>query len=147
MTRSRFPHARRRWLSGLSVCLLVISGTACSGTPNTQDAMNTSPTPSLVSAWNIQLRPDGSEQVRMSFRPLVSSARKYVGADHRSDGKTLWVTIKSCLVNENCTAMSPAQPATGASDRFTYEVVLPYKGEKVIVQGRGDVQEEVSLSR
>lgn len=65
--------------------------------------MNAADTPSLVSAWNIQLQAQGPDQVRLSFRPLPSSARKYVGADYRSDGKTLSVTIKSCLVTENLT--------------------------------------------
>ena len=109
--------------------------------------MNTNASPSLVSAWNIQLRSVGNQQAQLSFRPMLSSAKKYVGADHRSDGKTLWVTLKSCLVAENCSAMSPAQPMPGAADRFTYMVVLPYKGEKVIVQGQGDVQEELPVSR
>ncbi|WP_374410891.1 hypothetical protein [Hydrogenophaga sp.] len=109
--------------------------------------MNANASPSLVSAWNIQFRPVGNEQAQLSFRPLVSSAKKYVGADHRSDGKTLWVTLKSCLVTESCSAMSPAQPAPGTADKFTYMVVLPYKGEKVIVQGQGEVQEELPVSR
>lgn len=109
--------------------------------------MNANASPSLVSAWNIQLRPVGNGQAQLSFRPLVSSAKKYVGADHRSDGKTLWVTFKSCLVTESCSAMSPAQPLSGAADKFTYMVVLPYQGEKVVVQGQGDVQEELPVSR
>lgn len=147
MTSSLFPRARCRWLSGLGVCLLVISGTACSGTPNAKNTMNSTPAPSLVNAWNMQLRPVEAEQVQLTFRPLISSAKKYVGADYRSDGQTLWVTLKSCLVSENCTAMSPARPVKDAADRFTYAVVLPYKGEKVIVQGQGDVREELPLSR
>lgn len=109
--------------------------------------MNANASPSLVSAWNMQLRLVGNEQAQLSFRPLASSAKKYVGADHRSDGKTLWVTFKSCLVAEHCTAMSPAQPMPGAPDRFTYMVMLPYQGEKVVVQGQGDVQEELPVSR
>lgn len=109
--------------------------------------MNANASPSLVSAWNIQLRQMGNDQAQLTFRPLVSSAKKYVGADHRSDGKTLWVTLKSCLVTENCSAMSPAQPVPGAVDKFTYVVTLPYKGEKVVVQGQGDVQEELPVSR
>ena len=108
--------------------------------------MNATASPSLVSAWNMQFRPVGNEQAQLSFRPLVSSAKKYVGADHRSDGKTLWITLKSCLVTESCSAMSPAQPAPDAADKFTYMVVLPYKGETVVVQGQGGVQEELPVS-
>lgn len=147
MTPHLSSQVRRRWLGGLSFCLLLLTGTACSGTPNAKDAMNTNTTSSLVQAWHIQLRPAGDAQVRLSFRPLVSSAKKYVGADYRSDGKTLWVTIKSCLVNAHCTAMSPAQPVPGSPDRFTYGVVLPYQGETVMIQGQGDVLEVVPLSR
>jgi hypothetical protein len=88
-----------------------------------------------------------NEQVQLSFRPLVSSAKKYVGADYRTDGKTLWVTLKSCPVNESCAAMSPALPMPEVNDRFTYRVVLPYRGEKVIVQGHGGQQEELLLTR
>jgi hypothetical protein len=36
-----------------------------------------------------------------------------VGADHRSDGKTLGITRKGCLVTESCSAMSPVQPVPG----------------------------------
>lgn len=147
MTTTRSPHLRRPWLAGLSAGLLVLSGTACSGTTPVRNAMNANASPSLVSAWNIQLRPLGNDQAQLSFRPLVSSAKKYVGADHRSDGKTMWVTLKSCLVTENCSAMSPAQPMPGADNRFTYVVVLPYKGEKVVVQGQGEVQEELPVLR
>ncbi len=141
------PRRRPRWLGVLSVAFFAVYATACSGTTNANKAMNSNASPSLVSAWKMQLRPVGTDQVQLSYRPLVSSAKKYVGADHRSDGKTMWVTLKSCLVTENCIAMSQAQPLPGATDRFTYMVVLPSKGEKVMVQGQGDVQEELPLSR
>ena len=108
--------------------------------------MNANASPSLVSAWNIQFRAVGNGQAELTFRPLVSSARKYVGAAHRSDGKTLRVTLKSCLVTENCGAMSPAQLAPGVADKLTYRVMLPYQGEKVAVQGQGEVQEELPVS-
>lgn len=109
--------------------------------------MKDHPKPSLVSAWNMHIRPSGSGQAQLTFRPLVSSAKKYVGVDYRSDGNTLWVTFKSCLVNEDCTAMSAAMLAPNAPDRFTYAVVIPYQGEKVMVQGSGGQQEELPVSR
>lgn len=129
------------------VCFIGFTGAACSGTPSSAESMVNTSKPSLINAWNIQLRPEASGQVQLSFRPLVSSAKKVVGADHRSDGKTLWVTIKSCPVNEDCTAMSPAQPLPESNDRFTYRVVLPYQGERVMVQGQGGQPEELPLTR
>jgi hypothetical protein len=124
---------------------LGLVGTACSSANNVEKAMN-SPVPSLVAAWNIRMEAQGAQQVKVSFRPLMSSARKYVGADFRSDGKTLWVTLKSCRVTESCTAMSPTLPPSKVDDRFTYEVLLPYSGERVLVQGQGDAQEELLMT-
>lgn len=43
--------------------------------------------------------------------------------------------------------MSPAQPAPGTADRFTYSVLLPFQGERVVVQGQGNVQEEITFRR
>lgn len=146
MTRSIHSSTRQQGLTGLTALMLSLAGTACTGATNVKEAMNT-PAPSLINAWHIRLQPQGADQVRLSFRPLMSSARKYVGADYRSDGKTLWVTLKSCLVTEDCPAMSPTLPSQNAQNRFTYDVLLPYQGEKVLVQGQGDVQEELSLSR
>lgn len=137
---------RKPCLTGLAALLLSLVATACTGTTNVKEAMNT-PEPSLVHAWHIRMQAQGENQVKLSFRPLVSSAKKYVGADYRSDGKTLRVTLKSCLVTENCTAMSPTLSSQNSHDRFTYEVLLPYQGEKVLIQGQGDVQEELPLSR
>ena len=81
MSTRRFPRVSRPWLVALSAGLLVLSGTACSGTTPVRNAMNANASPSLVSAWNIQFRPVGNGQAELTFRPLVSSARKYVGAD------------------------------------------------------------------
>jgi hypothetical protein len=43
--------------------------------------------------------------------------------------------------------MSPVLPESSGGDRFTYEVLLPYQGEKVLIQGQGLVQEEIPLTR
>jgi hypothetical protein len=136
-----------RWARLLAVLTLSLAGSACTGATNVKETMNQTTTPSLVSAWKIRMQAQGDQKVKLSFRPLVSSARKYVGADYRSDGKTLWVTFKSCLVTENCSAMSPVLPESNGGDRFTYEVLLPYQGEKVLIQGQGHVQEELPLTR
>jgi len=134
-------------LGGLLVCLLAFAGSAFSGTPHSNESANNHPAPSLVNEWNMKVRHLSAERIQLSFRPLVSSAKKFVGADHHTDGKTLWVTLKSCPVTEDCVAMSPALPMPGEKDRFTHRVVLPYGGERVMVQGQGNKLEELPLSR
>jgi hypothetical protein len=42
--------------------------------------------------------------------------------------------------------MSPTLPPSKVDDRFTYEVLLPYSGERVLVQGQGDAQEELLMT-
>lgn len=60
---------------------------------------------SLVDAWKRKMTRQDADHVLISYQPLMSSALKYPGANIKSDGKTLRVSLPKCLVTLNCPVM------------------------------------------
>ena len=88
----------------------------------------------------------GPDHVTIAYQPLVSSAKKYTGANFKSDGQTLRVSLPSCMVGDQCETMVSSSLKHPDGAAFWYEVVIPYKGEKVLVDGNGPVVDELKLS-
>ncbi len=137
----------KRWLpmacKAGAVSLLVVFNSACVGASVEQEFEKVS----LVDAWKMKMTRQDADHVLISYQPLVSSAIKYPGANIKSDGKTLRVSLPKCLVTLNCPVMVPSEVKGPPGAEFWYEVVVPYKGETVLVDGDGPVVEELRLTR
>ncbi|MFV0679709.1 hypothetical protein [Ottowia sp.] len=100
----------------------------------------------LVKAWNMKMTRKDAGHVLISYQPLMSSALNYPGANFTSDGETLRVSLPNCLVTLKCRVMAPSTGNEAPSKGFWYEVVIPYAGERVMVDGAGPVVEELPMS-
>lgn len=137
----------KQWLpTALKACalsILVVFNSACVGASVEKEVEKVA----LVVAWNIKMTRHDANHVLISYQPLVSSAINYPGANIQSDGKTLRVSLPKCLVKHQCQVMLPSEVKGPPGAEFWYEVVVPYKGERVLVDGDGPVVEELRLSR
>ncbi len=102
---------------------------------------------SLVDAWKIKMTREDEGHVRIRYAPLVSTVYHSPGANISSDGKTMKVTLVRCRIKEECAVEAKSESKRSDTEGLYYEVVVPWKGEKVIVGGRGPVEEELSLSQ
>lgn len=102
---------------------------------------------SLVDAWNVKVTRHDANHVLIAYQPLMASALNCPGANIQSDGKTLRVGPPKCLVTLKCRVMDPSTVREAPCIGFWYEVLVPYKGERVLVDGAGPVVEELQLSR
>jgi hypothetical protein len=137
----------RQWLPTVfkagALSILVMFNSACVGASVEKEVEKVS----LVDAWNIKMTRHDANHVLIAYQPLVSSAINYPGANIQSDGKTLRVSLPKCLVKHQCQVMLPSEVKGPPGAEFWYEVVVPYKGERVLVDGDGPVVEELRLSR
>ncbi len=101
---------------------------------------------SLVEAWKMKMARKDAGHVVITYRPLLSSALIYSGADFESDGKTLNVRLLRCLGPGPCQAMAPSVIQRGQGEADRYEIVVPYRGERVVVRGDGNVHDELNFS-
>lgn len=101
---------------------------------------------SLVEAWKMKMTRQDAGHVLITYQPLVSSALNYPGANISSDGKTLRVSLPKCLVTHKCPVMVPSSVKGDFGSPYWFEVVVPYAGERVLVDGGGPVVEELPLS-
>lgn len=99
-----------------------------------------------VDTWQLKMTPQGADQVRIVYTPPPSSQRQYPGANHQSDGKVLVVSLRSCLLHEECPTLLPAKSHAAAGKTRWFEVVVPYKGEQVVVDGDGPGSMVLSLT-
>lgn len=90
-----------------------------------------------VDTWQLKMTRQGADQVRIAYTPPLSGHRQYTGANHQSDGKVMVVSLRSCRTDEECPTLAPAQTRTAAGQSRWFEVVLPYRGEQVVVDGDG----------
>ena len=141
---------RTRWrdrsslLKTAAVGLLVVFNSACVGSPVEQQ---TEQKVSLVEAWSMKMTRKDADHVIIAYQPLQSSALNYPGANIQSDGRTLRVSLPKCAVTSTCTVMIPSAVKGQKGEEFWYEVVVPYRGEKVLVDGNGPVVDELPLTR
>lgn len=142
-----YAQTAKQWLPTAfkagATALLVILNSACVGATVEQETENVS----LVDTWNIKMTRHDANHVLISYQPLMASALKYPGANIQSDGKTLRVSLPRCLVTHQCQITVPSAVKGPPGAEFWYEVVIPYKGETVLVDGDGPVVEELRLSR
>lgn len=96
-----------------------------------------------VDTWQLAMKRQGNNQVLIAYTPPLSAQRQYTGANHQSDGQVLVVSLRSCLVSEECPTLLPAQPRTASDRARWYEVVVPYQGERVVVEGDGPGKQEL----
>jgi hypothetical protein len=141
-----YAQTAKQWLPtsfkvGAAV-LLVILTSACVGATVKQETEKIS----LVEAWKMKMTRQGADHVVISYSPMLESAKKYTGANFKSDGITLRVSLQSCLGAMDCPSMLPAEVHRESGKLRWYEVVVPYRGEKVLVDGNGPVVEELPLA-
>jgi hypothetical protein len=137
----------RQWLPAAfkagALSLLVMFNSACVGASVEKEVEKVA----LVDAWNIKMTRHDATHVLIAYHPIESSALIYPGANITSDGKILRVSLPKCLVTLKCRVMVPSTVKEAPGMGFWYEVVVPYKGERVLVDGDGPVVEELRLSR
>ncbi|WP_374411467.1 hypothetical protein [Hydrogenophaga sp.] len=138
--KTRWPATAGR---ASALALLVTFNSACVGASVESQVDKVS----LVDAWNIKMTRHDAGHVLISYQPLMSSALKYPGANIHSDGRTLRVSLPHCLVTHKCAVAVPSAFKESPGRGFWYEVVVPYNGERVLVDGDGPVVEELPLSR
>ncbi len=90
-----------------------------------------------VDTWQPTMTRHDAGHVRIVYTPPPSGQRQYPGANHQSDGKVMIVSLRSCRVNEECPTLLPAQARTAAGRTRWFEVIVPYRGEQVVVDGDG----------
>jgi hypothetical protein len=122
--------------------LLVVFNTACVGSPVEEQAEKVS----LVEAWNMKMTRKDADHVAIAFSPMLSTMYARPGANFKSDGKTLWVSLPKCKLQTDCPVMVPSELHKTEGQSRWYEVVVPYKGERVMVSGEGPVEEELVLT-
>lgn len=128
-----------RWGAWLLAATLT---TGCAGVaPDASAEVLTS-----VETWQLKMTRQGADQVRIAYTPPPSSQRQYPGANHQSDGKVLVVSLRSCLLHEECPTLLPAKSHAAAGKTRWFEVVVPYKGEQVVVDGDGPGTMVLSLT-
>ncbi len=139
-TSAHAAPARHRAWSGLLLAVVLAAG--CSSVELDQPG---EPLTS-VDTWQLKMQRHGAGQVLIAYTPPLSAQRQYTGANHQSDGKVLVVSLRSCLVSEECPTLIPAQPRSATGPGRWYEVVVPYRGEQVVVEGDGPGKQVLSLT-
>ena len=134
------PTRRRTW-AGLLLTAVVVAG--CSSVELDQPPGE--PLTS-VDTWQLKMTRPAANQVLIAYTPPLSTQRQYTGANHQSDGKVMVVSLRSCLVSEECPTLIPAQARFGAGQTRWYEVVVPYQGEQVVVEGDGPGKQALPLT-
>lgn len=99
-----------------------------------------------VDTWQLKMTRPAANQVLIAYTPPESTQRQYTGANHQSDGKVMVVSLRSCLVSEECPTLIPAQVRSGVGHTRWYEVVVPYRGEQVVVEGDGPGRQVLPLT-
>lgn len=141
---SVFAHrGRGRALFRWALPFLLVVNSACTGAAVENNEVGKV---SLVEAWKMKMTRQGAGHVLISYQPLMSSAIYYPGANISNDGKTLRVSLPNCPVKQKCPVMLPSTVNEAPGQGFWYEVVVPYAGERVLVDGAGPVVEELPLS-
>ena len=100
-----------------------------------------------VNTWQLKMTQQATNQVLIAYTPPKSTQRQYTGANFQSDGKVMVVSLRSCLVSEECPTLIPAQARSGGEQTRWYEVVVPYQGEQVVVEGDGPGKQVLPLAR
>ena len=88
----------------------------------------------------------GESALVIRYTPPLSSKRQYPGAIYQSDGRMMVVTLRSCLVDEECPALVPARSRAAEGRARWFEVIVPYQGERVLVDGDGPGRQERTLN-
>ena len=128
------------WTCGL-VALLGLAGYAAAETDSIEEQLTS------VTAWKPTMKRQGTGTVLIAYTPPLSSARQYTGANYQSDGKVIVVSLRSCLVNEECPTLEPALTRAEVGRTRWFEVAVPYQGERVVVEGDGPAKQELAFSR
>lgn len=89
----------------------------------------------------IEVSPLGANQIRIRYSMPGETLFHSPGVDYRSADGTLQVAIRRCGVKDSgCTAMAKATAPKG--NPWRPEVVLPYRGEKIMMM-YSDGQQQV----
>ena len=99
-----------------------------------------------VTTWQPTMKLQSIDEVLIAYTPPLSNARQYPGANFQSDGNVMVVSLRSCLVHEECPTLEPANTRAAAGRTRWYEVAVPYRGERVVVEGDGPVKQELAFS-
>lgn len=99
-----------------------------------------------VTTWQPTMTLQSIDAVLITYTPPLSSTRQYPGANFQSDGTVMVVSLRSCLVHEECPTLEPAKTRAAAGRTRWYEVAVPYRGERVVVEGDGPVKQELAFS-
>lgn len=140
--RPMAPRCRTRAARAGALALMLVINAACGEARVEKNVDKVS----LVAAWRMKMTRQDAGHVLIAYQPLMSSALYYPGANIRSDGKTLRVSLPRCLVGHKCPVSVPSSIKGAPGEEFWYEVVVPYAGERVLVDGDGPVVEELPLS-
>ena len=99
-----------------------------------------------VTTWQPSMTLQSIDEVLIAYTPPLSSARQYPGANFQSDGNVIVISLRSCLVHEECPTLKPALTRAAPDSTRWYEVAVPYRGERVVVEGDGPVKQELAFS-
>jgi hypothetical protein len=114
----------------IAVSLLVVFNSACAGAMMDQAKPDKS-----GAALNFKAMKQADGSLLFQYQPRLESAMKMPGANFTSDGKVLRVDLPRCPVTADCPVQSKAQVKLTAGKPDLYQVVIPYRGERVVVRG------------
>lgn len=132
-------HACTRGMGGMAT-VLALAGCASAPPLPVEEPL------SSVTTWRPAMTQQVDGALLIAYTPPLSSLRQYTGANHQSDGQVMVVSLRSCLVSEECPTLVPAQTRTAADRTRWYEVVIPYRGERVVVEGDGPGKQELAFT-
>ena len=128
-----------RSIGGVATVLLLVACAAAQPVPDVEPLTS-------VTTWRPAMQRQGEGALRITYTPPLSSQRQYTGANHQSEGEVMVVSLRSCLVSEECPTLVPAQSRSADGRARWFEVVVPYRGERVVVEGDGPGQQELSFT-
>lgn len=121
-----------------AITLMLTAWTSVQATPDSPKPVNGSEVPAFQPApgmpWGMSMTREDAGHVRIRYQPTAASAVNYAGAKVSGDGAVLGVRLKACMVNLPCWVDIKSEVKSVPGHPFWYEVVIPYQGEKVIVQ-------------
>ncbi|WP_343649930.1 hypothetical protein [Stenotrophomonas sp.] len=95
---------------------------------------------SRASVQPVEVTPMGSDQIRIRYSVPGETLFHSPGVDFRSANGTLQVAIRRCgIKNSGCTAM--ARTIAPKEETWRPEVVLPYRGERIMMIYRDGQQQ------
>jgi hypothetical protein len=106
-------------------CTLLVLATACAQAPR--------PDYRRASVQPVTLARVAGAQLRIGYSVPQETLYHSPGVDYREVGDTLRVAIRRCGIRTDCAVMARPLPPAPASDPWHADVLLPYRGQRVVM--------------